>query len=152
MDEPGHVRHLDDFLRLIPVFMKRLSHSFHDNVEAAHRFTHAQFRVLALTAHREHWRMSDLAHHMALSPGSLTLMMDRLIDDGLISRGRSQEDRRVVIVQITEKGRQMLEERRHGLHEVAASYIAKLPAAERDELIQALGTVAKFLERHVSEV
>lgn len=132
--------------------MKRLAHSFQDNVDAAHRFTHAQFRVLVLTAQKEHWRMSDLAHRMALSPGSLTLMMDRLIEDGLISRGRSQEDRRVVIVQITPKGREMLEARRRGLHEVVKAYIAKLPAAEREELVQALGTVARFLERHVSQV
>jgi DNA-binding MarR family transcriptional regulator len=152
MDELGQVKHLDDFLRLVPVFMKRLSHSFHDDADAVHRFTHAQFRVLVLTAQRESWRMSDLAHRMALSPGSLTLMMDRLIEDGLISRGRSEQDRRVVIVQITEKGREILAARRRGLHGVVASYIAKMPPKEREDLVQALGTVAKFLERHVSEL
>ena len=150
MDEVGQVKYLDEFLRLVPFFFKRLAHSLHPADEAgAHRFTHAQFRVMELTSHKPHWRMSDLAHRMALSPGSLTLMMDRLIEDGLISRGRSQEDRRVVIVQVTEKGQAMLAERRRALHEIVAAEIAKLPQHERDELAGAMGTIVRFLERYV---
>ena len=92
--------------------------------------------------------MSDLAHRMALSPGSLTLMMDRLIEDGLISRGRSQEDRRVVIVKVTDRGRAMLDARRKALHALVAREIAKLPQAERDELASAMGTFVRFLEKY----
>jgi DNA-binding MarR family transcriptional regulator len=150
MDEVGQVKYLDEFLRLVPLFFKRLAHSLPPADEAStHRFTHAQFRVLELTSHKPHWRMSDLAHRMALSPGSLTLMMDRLIEDGLISRGRSQEDRRVVIVQVTDKGRSMLAERRRALHEIVAAEITKLPLQQRDELAAAMGTIVRFLERYV---
>jgi DNA-binding MarR family transcriptional regulator len=151
MDREHNVEHLDSFLRLMPVFVKRLGESFHAQDDPGRRFTHAQFRVLMLASSRDHWRMSDLAHRMALSPGSLTLMMDRLIEDGLISRGRSETDRRVVIVRITEKGREMLAQRRRGLHRAAADLIARLPADEQDELSAALGAVVRFLERHVSE-
>lgn len=149
MDRERNVEHLDSFLRLMPVFLKRLAESFHAQDDPGRRFTHAQFRVLMLASSRDHWRMSDLAHRMALSPGSLTLMMDRLIEDGLISRGRSQADRRVVIVSITDRGRDMLAERRRGLHSAAADLIARLPGAEQAELMEALGTVVRFLERHL---
>jgi len=151
MDSLDKVKYLDEFLRLVPLFFKRLAHSIQPNDEAAHRFTHAQFRVLEITSREPQWRMSDLAHRMALSPGSLTLMMDRLIEDGLISRGRSQDDRRVVIVQVTPKGRAMLEERRRVLHARVAAEIGKLPVQERSELAQAMGTIVRFLERYLSE-
>lgn len=150
MDSAEKVKYLDEFLRLVPFFFKRLSHSIQPTDEAGHRFTHAQFRVLEITSREPHWRMSDLAHRMALSPGSLTLMMDRLIDDGLISRGRSQEDRRVVIVQVTPKGRQMIDERRRALHQRVAAEIATLPEAEREELASAMGTIVRFLERYLT--
>lgn len=145
------VKYLEDFLRLMPVLFKRLAHSFQDQDDSRRRFTHAQFRVLMLAAGREHWRMSDLAHRMSLSPGSLTLMMDRLIEDGLIERGRSEQDRRVVSVRITDRGREMLAQRREALHRTAADYVSRLPAAEREELIGALGIIVRFLEKHVSE-
>jgi|GEM_PF-771802 len=149
-DEVRDLGRLEDFLRLFPVFFKRLGQSFHEQTDTARRFTHAQYRVLALANRRDHWRMSDLAKRMALSPGSLTLMMDRLIEDGLISRGRSDKDRRVVIVRITEKGRSLLLERRAGLHRMAAGYISRLSDSEREELLQAISTLVRFLERHVT--
>lgn len=152
MEELHDLGRLEDLLRLLPVFMKRLGEAFHRESGAAHRFTHAQFRVLVLASKRDAWRMSDLANRMALSPGSLTLMMDRLIEDGLISRGRSDKDRRVVTVRITEKGRAMLAERRTGLNRLAAAYIARLSPSERDELLDAVGTIVRFLEKHVTNV
>lgn len=151
MDELHDVGRLEDLLRLLPVLMKRLGEAFHRESHTAHRFTHAQFRVLVLASKRDEWRMSDLASRMALSPGSLTLMMDRLIEDGLISRGRSEEDRRVVIVRITDKGRLMLAERRAGLNRLAAGYISRLSPPEREELLHAVGTIVRFLEKHVAD-
>ena len=150
-DDAIDLKYLEDFLRLMPVFFKRLAESFHDQADVGRRFTHAQYRVLLLASKCDHWRMSDLAHRMALSPGSLTLMMDRLIEDGLISRGRSQADRRVVIVRITEQGQAMLTQRRAALHQMAAAYIRRLPPAEREELVNALGVIVRFLEQHVTE-
>jgi MarR family transcriptional regulator, organic hydroperoxide resistance regulator len=150
MEEHHDVGRLEDLLRLLPVFMKRLGEAFHRESGSVHRFTHAQFRVLVLTSKRDEWRMSDLANKMALSPGSLTLMMDRRIEDGLISRGRSEADRRVVIVRITEQGRAMIAERRAHLNRLAAAYIARLSPPERDELLQAVGTIVRFLEKHVT--
>jgi DNA-binding MarR family transcriptional regulator len=150
LDEVKDLGRLEDLLRLLPVFLKRLGQSFHEQSDTSRRFTHAQYRVLALACNRDHWRMSDLARRMDLSPGSLTLMMDRLIEDGLISRGRSEEDRRVVIVRITEKGRSLLGERRAGLYRMAAGYVARLSPPERQELLKAIATVVGFLERHVT--
>jgi len=151
MSQDQDVRYLEDFLRLMPVFWKRLGESFHCQDDPGRRFTHAQFRVLMLTSHRDHWRMSDLAQRMALSPGSLTLMMDRLIEDGLISRGRSDSDRRVVIVRITPKGREMLASRRRALHRAATDHISRLAESERAEVIAAMGTMVRFLERYVAD-
>lgn len=151
VDEVRDLGRLEDFLRLLPVFFKRLGQSFHEQSDTSRRFTHAQYRVLSLASKRDHWRMSDLAKRMALSPGSLTLMMDRLIEDGLISRGRNDRDRRVVIVRITDKGRALLAERRAGLHRAAATYVQRLSDSERKELLAAINTVVQFLERHVTD-
>lgn len=54
-------------------------------------------------------RMSDLAEVTQQSAGTLTGIVDRLIDDGLVGRVRDVEDRRVVQVALTPAGIERLE-------------------------------------------
>ncbi len=49
-------------------------------------------------------RMSDLAELTQQSAGTLTGIVDRLIEDGLVGRIRASEDRRVVQVALTPAG------------------------------------------------
>ncbi|WP_298816039.1 MarR family winged helix-turn-helix transcriptional regulator [Chloroflexus sp.] len=53
-------------------------------------------------------RMSDLAEITQQSAGTLTGIVDRLIDDHLVGRVRDVEDRRVVQVMLTRQGEQRL--------------------------------------------
>lgn len=51
--------------------------------------------------------MRVLAEHLALAVNSVTTVADRMEQKGLISRQRSEEDRRVVRLELTEAGRVM---------------------------------------------
>lgn len=51
-------------------------------------------------------RMSDIAGHMFTSLSNLTVIVDKLVKKELAERRRSEEDRRVVIVEMTEKGKE----------------------------------------------
>jgi DNA-binding MarR family transcriptional regulator len=53
-------------------------------------------------------RMSDLAEITQQSAGTLTGIVDRLIDEHLVGRVRDAEDRRVVQVMLTRQGEQRL--------------------------------------------
>ncbi len=53
-------------------------------------------------------RMSDLAELTQQSAGTLTGIVDRLIEDGLVGRIRASEDRRVVQVTLTPEGESRL--------------------------------------------
>ena len=48
--------------------------------------------------------MKYYGERMMISRPNLTVMADRLIAEGLVERGEDPEDRRVVILRITEKG------------------------------------------------
>src|ERR671930_2733581 len=53
-------------------------------------------------------KMSDLARLTHQSAASLTGVVDRLLEKRLVARGRPQEDRRQVMVSVTERGRELL--------------------------------------------
>src|SRR5919206_4461879 len=53
-------------------------------------------------------KMSDLARSTHQSAASLTGVVDRLLEKQLVERGRPEEDRRQVVVSVTERGRALL--------------------------------------------
>ncbi|MEA2479192.1 MAG: hypothetical protein QOJ07_1114 [Thermoleophilaceae bacterium] len=76
------------------------------------RLSWAQINALALLAEQGEATPGAIAKHAELTPASVTGMLDALERDGIVARRRSSEDRRVVLVSLTEHGRELLEERR----------------------------------------
>ncbi len=67
--------------------------------------TYPQFIALAsLTAHRQACTMRDLTNVTFQDPPTMTGIVDRLVKMKLVQRSRSQTDRRVVLVQATPAG------------------------------------------------
>lgn len=59
---------------------------------------------------KEGMPMQELAECVFMSNSGLTRLLDRMIDEGLVRRDSSTEDRRVFLAVLTEKGRALLEE------------------------------------------
>lgn len=51
----------------------------------------------------------DLAHNICHDAGSLTRLIDEMIKRGLVTRSRSESDRRVVTLALTERGSDLVE-------------------------------------------
>jgi DNA-binding MarR family transcriptional regulator len=72
----------------------------------------AQYSLLFCLRESDRVRTNELALAADLSPASTTEMLDSLVVAGLVTRVRSEQDRRVVLTSLTERGRQLVEERR----------------------------------------
>ena len=66
----------------------------------------------------------DLAKAAELSPASVSTMLDHLERDGIVSRERSESDRRVVVVTLTEAGRALLDAKREAFRARGAEALA----------------------------
>ena len=64
--------------------------------------------LLRLARAPEGLRMAELAARIMFSPSGLTRVVDRLEAEGLVSRRRDAGDARVVLAQLTTKGRERL--------------------------------------------
>ena len=80
--------------------------------------TYTQYIVMLVLWDKKEVAVRELCKLLYLDSGTLTPVLKNMESKGLISRQRSQEDERVLIVQITEKGAELPE-------------IRKEPAAER---------------------
>lgn len=54
--------------------------------------------------------MSDFSRGMDIPPATATAMIDRMTAQGMVERGHSEQDRRVVLVRLTARGREVLHE------------------------------------------
>jgi DNA-binding MarR family transcriptional regulator len=67
----------------------------------------ALLRLQVATGHP--LQMSEIASQLINSPSGMTRIADRLEKDGLIARETPPDNRRVVLVRLTERGREVLE-------------------------------------------
>ncbi len=69
--------------------------------------TFAQYKVLIVIAQFASDTPVEMCRHLSLDSGSMTRMLDRLEQKGLILRNRSDADRRQVKVVLTDKGQSL---------------------------------------------
>ena len=83
-------------------------------------------------------RMSALAHRNEVAPRTVTTLVDGLERRGLVHRTSDPEDRRAVLVEITEKGAALMQEIEWGRQALADEFVTGLTPAERVEFARLL--------------
>lgn len=81
---------------------------------------------------------SEVASELGLSASSLSQMVARLEEAGLIHRSCSPEDKRHRTLQLTEEANRRMEERRQLRARHAETALAKLPPEQRETLLRAI--------------
>jgi MarR family 2-MHQ and catechol resistance regulon transcriptional repressor len=66
------------------------------------------FRILEALLNKGPLPVNTIGPKVHLTPGSISVAIDRLLDRGLVSRVESREDRRVRIVSLTPKGKALI--------------------------------------------
>jgi MarR family 2-MHQ and catechol resistance regulon transcriptional repressor len=67
------------------------------------------FRILEALLNKGPLPVNTIGPKVNLTPGSISVAVDRLLDRGLVSRVESHEDRRVRVVSLTSKGKELIE-------------------------------------------
>lgn len=103
----------DDVLRglnhAIIEFYEKLSSWEHDVVREK-GLTLPQMHTLEVLGLHEAMPMKELAGHMGITTGTLTVLVDRLEGKELVRRAPHETDRRSVVVHLTPPGRALFEE------------------------------------------
>ncbi len=96
--------------------------------------THSQFAVLEALHHLGPLCQGELSQKVLKSNANLTSVVDALEGRGLVSRDRTDSDRRKVRVCLTDQGRQLIEELFPRHAEVVEAELSVLRADEQKEL------------------
>ena len=104
----------------------------------------SDFRVLEVLLHKGPLPVNTIGSKARLTPGSISVAVDRLVKKGLVSRKDHPDDRRVRQVELTPKGRALIS-RGFGEHAAAMEDVANVLSEGSKRAMLAKSGVGKEL-------
>ncbi len=136
-DPSADVREVLDAIRSL-VRILRLSER---HAERAHGLGAAQMFVLQCLDGGDGISLAGLAARTATDQSSVSVVVQKLVDAGLILRKKSADDGRRSSISLTAAGRRVLRRRTPTPQRTLIAAVEKLPAAERRRLKASLETI-----------
>ena len=90
--------------------------------------------------------MSTVARALGVTMGTLTISVNSLVKKGYVQRIRSDEDRRVVLVSLTDRGRQAHEHHRIFHEKMITEIVKDLTTEEKEVLSKSLHKLIGFFK------
>ncbi len=122
---------------------KDMLEEVHDRFFQAYDLSNTKFNVLVILYKgcTEEMYMSKIGERMLLSNANITGLIDRLEEQSLVKRVRSKEDRRKIVIKITEKGINSVEKVMEDYIKWSKKLMEVLTVEENNQLIKLLKTL-----------
>lgn len=103
-----------------------------------HRVTLSQFRTMVVLSQQGGSTVVGLAGRLDVNPSSAQRQVDRLVGAGLVARAENPDDRRELVLSLTDDGQQMVDEVTRRRRKMLASIVQAMPADQYNSLIDGL--------------
>ncbi len=131
-----------EFLSLLHAALRAVRREASERLEPAGT-TPGQFRMLRFLARCDGpCRLGAVAQALDVAPRSVTSKVDDAEADGLVQRTPDPHDRRATLVELTPRGRELVEQVGAERSTSAGTLLARLDETDRAELLRLLRAVA----------
>jgi DNA-binding MarR family transcriptional regulator len=90
----------------------------------------------------------EIAESTLNNPATTTAMLDQLEERGVLARRRSTEDRRVILVSLTPKGRRIVEEKHVRAQTLWREMLKDADEEEIEAAVRVMAMLARMLDAH----
>lgn len=125
---------------------KRLIQERVRSVEKTGRFSLSQIEILRYVVENKQPLMKDVADYLNITPPSATALIDSLVSQGYLKRIPDKNDRRIVKLAETSKGKKTLDDGMRMMKKGMKETFSKLSKKEINSLIAIHGKLAKILQ------
>lgn len=94
--------------------------------------------------------MSTVAKALGVTMGTLTISVNSLVKKGFVERVRSEEDRRVVLISLTDKGKKAYKSHQQFHEEMIQSIVGQMDEDEKKVLQKSLAKLNIFFKEQNS--
>jgi MarR family transcriptional regulator, organic hydroperoxide resistance regulator len=103
----------------------------------------AQLKSLLFIASKGKTNFKKIAEALGVTPPNITGIIDRLVEQDLVSRNENPEDRRVMLLELTEKGQELLFNLRERRVAYMRQVLVRMNAEELNSLSIGLSALIK---------
>ena len=114
-----------------------------------HKINSSQLSCLLVLGELGSISLSQLSKKVSLSPSMITGVIDQLESGDLVKRVRNSTDRRVILIELTEKGKDTL---KNAPLSIQKKLVNALSVIKKEEKIEINKSLLKLLSMMVSEV
>lgn len=111
-------------------------------------FTMPQTMIIYNLANHGKMKISELSEKMGLTNSTVSGIVDRLEDQGVVFRERSTEDRRVVYVQFTPEHKKNYQDLNDNLDKNFNEMLAAIPLGQMETILESLNVLKETLSGH----
>jgi len=116
----------------------------------SHNLSVAEMHTLVAVGRHEAKTMSTIASELLINVSTLSIAINKLEKKGYVQRLRSETDRRVVRIELTENGREALNYHEKFYFDLVESACQDMDVTEKKLFIQSLENMSQFFENKLS--
>ncbi|MDQ0201738.1 MarR family winged helix-turn-helix transcriptional regulator [Neobacillus ginsengisoli] len=129
---------------LLFLILMQTSKAIHDRIKdemAKNKLGITEFSVLEVLYQKGKQTIQQIGNCILISSGSMTYVIDKLEQRGLLSRNACPDDRRVIHVILTDDGNRLMNEIMPKYNEIITNMFDSLGSDEADTLVELLKKV-----------
>lgn len=105
-----------------------------------------QFEILQFINQEKSTTTTQIAQIFGVGKSAITAFVNRLVDKGLLVRNRSEKDRRIVAISLTEQGRKIVAETEKEIHRFIAEKLEHFNLSDIEGFLTAIEKLAILME------
>lgn len=105
-----------------------------------------QFSILIQLHHRGAFSMSEVSERFEITPAAASQLVDKLVQNGFVLREEDPKDRRAKLLNLTDKGRDLVQRGTQERYRWVDALGEKLSAEERAKVSEALNIMTEAVK------
>ena len=114
--------------------------------------TTEQFTVLQFISQNEDVTSTQIAHAMGVGKSSITALVNRLVERGMIKRQRNENDRRIVYLNLTNEGIYVVKETEEAIYRYLEEKLIHFTIDDIQGFLLSLEKLAQLMEDEEGDI
>lgn len=141
----GHSEQIQDLLKQINIKVRHIMlKEFH-----SYPLTFHQFHIMKLIKKNPQINLTALCSDLNLSKGSLSLTINKLVEEGYVLRKENASDRRHIDIILSEEGEKILAATKDKSRQIFSLLTASLSEEELEDIIESLMKLSASISKAV---
>jgi len=145
MEDKKIQKFTNNIILLFPIYHKNLIRS-HEQCSLITPFN-PKFRILGMLMFYGTMPMSTISKKLCVTKPSITALIDKLVEEKMVSRQHEKGDRRVIKISLTEKGKNYLIQSRNETKETIKKNLSTLSESDFNKLFKASEDMIQILSK-----